>query len=190
MIKRLNGHTKRGASVQFSAEAAKLAKAGNCLWLDPAKTSFGVFSVVQEAVGGGGTKRGENGAAKKHVVEARSPIQIAKAVKVRATWAGLLHFGRKTMKPPRSPMTQLAVDPHRTASEAGPIYSPSLRVCCLCALHSRTLDRQIPRFGRSHVLKRGPTQCCNCAAERGGEGGHGGGAPARRGRALRALCLV
>jgi hypothetical protein len=76
--------------MQFPSAVARMAKEGLVLWLDPNKTSFGVYSIVQQAAGGGGAngangkgvKRSENGVAKKSIVESRIPIQIAKAVKV------------------------------------------------------------------------------------------------------------
>lgn len=92
----------RFCAPQFEAAAAALAAAGHCLWLDPNKTSLSTYNVVRGASGGAtigatdgaaasgngasngrGTKRSENGVVKKAVIEARSPVQIAKAVKVR-----------------------------------------------------------------------------------------------------------
>ena len=57
------------------------------LWLDPAKTSYGVYSVIKEASEKSprGLKRAADGSAKspKLIHEAPSPVSIAKALKVR-----------------------------------------------------------------------------------------------------------
>jgi hypothetical protein len=70
--------------VQFGAAVEQRAANGDCLWLDPAKTSFGIYSIVNCKGTGSSAdkKRQENGAAKKRIVEERSPIQLAKAIKV------------------------------------------------------------------------------------------------------------
>lgn len=72
--------------MQFTAACEARAAAGETLWVDPAKTSLGVFTLVQAAAeaAGRGKKRGDDGKVKAAVVKGRSPIQIAKAVKVCA----------------------------------------------------------------------------------------------------------
>jgi hypothetical protein len=69
--------------LQFPAEVKAMAEEGTTLWLDPNRTSFGIYSIVHAASSAKGTKRTQNGAAKKKAIkESRSPVQIAKAVKV------------------------------------------------------------------------------------------------------------
>lgn len=60
------------------------AAQGDCLWLDPAKTSFGIYSLVYHkgAESSAAKKRDENGIVRRRIVEEQSPIQIAKAIKV------------------------------------------------------------------------------------------------------------
>jgi hypothetical protein len=68
--------------LQFKEAVARRARGGQCLWIDPDKTSLGVFTIVEAEGQKSGQKRDESGIGRKLVVESRSPIQIAKAIKV------------------------------------------------------------------------------------------------------------
>lgn len=80
------------ACMQFPAAAAELAKGGAKLWLNPSGVSWGIYQKVLEAqptsssrgkrrkTETNGTAAG--GAAQPNVLEAQSPVQNFKAIKV------------------------------------------------------------------------------------------------------------
>lgn len=86
--------------MQFPAAIAEAGKAGQKLWLDSGKVSWGVYSIAKQAADAGprGQKRDAAGSAKSkaNMVLERSPIQESKAVKVRPAncrYQGYLHLG-------------------------------------------------------------------------------------------------
>jgi hypothetical protein len=82
--------------MQFPDAVAALAKGGSRLWLDPNGVSWGIFRKIVDAQPEGGAakhrKTSSNSTPEvgESVLERQSPIQVAKAIKVRGA-ACVLH---------------------------------------------------------------------------------------------------
>lgn len=147
----------------------ELAKDSKKLWLSPSGVSYGTYQKVLEGAeeardsSRGKRRRTEHGHSpgQAGVHEAQSPIQLAKAVKVRLPACGCVcaTVGQLAARP-RGPPVEA---PHRVASRGLPVHRRGFREVIALAMLRAIVTRRLRR--RNACASRGglegaSTGCC------------------------------